>query len=360
MEGSCPSREQVLDALRAVVDPDLGRDIVELGFVKDIAIADGRVEVQIELTTPACPVRDQLKALAEDAVLGIPGTREVAINLSSRVRSVERDRNLAPGVKHVVAVASGKGGVGKSTVACNLAVALAQTGATVGILDADIYGPTIPLMMGVHEEPEFDGEHILPIYRHGVYLMSMGFFLESDRAVVWRGPMIGKALQQFLEDVAWGELDYLIVDLPPGTGDAPMSLAQIMPLTGVVIVMTPQDVAQQIANKAIVMFRTLEESTGRPLPILGIIENMSGFACPHCGKVTTLFGSGGGARAAARLGVPLLGAVPIDPIVTMSGDAGQPSILVDPDTRQAEAFRKIAGQVAARISQVWSEHEDPA
>jgi len=342
----------VRDALRSVMDPDLGRDIVALGFVTDVAVEGGAVSVRIELTTPACPVRDSLREQAEDAVRAIPGVDDVHIEMTAQVRAPRRAEALAPGVKHVVAVASGKGGVGKSTVACNLAVALAQAGARVGLLDADIYGPTVPLLMGVSEEPEIEGEKILPIYRHGVFLMSMGLFLDSDRAVVWRGPMIGKALQQFFQDVEWGDLDYLVVDLPPGTGDAPMSLAQLIPLTGVVIVMTPQDVAQRIANKSVVMFRTLEESTGRPLPILGIVENMSGFACPRCGTVTPLFGADGGRRAAERLGVPFLGAIPIDPAVTASGDAGQPAILLEPETAQAEAFRHIAGQVAARISRL--------
>jgi ATP-binding protein involved in chromosome partitioning len=349
-----PQREAILDALRTVVDPDLGRDIVSLGFVKDIAIDGGRVRSEIELTTPACPLRDQFRAMAEQAIRDVPGVTEAEVVITARVRSGPRPHNLAPGIKHVIAVASGKGGVGKSTVACNVAVALAQSGAKVGILDSDVYGPTIPLMMGVDSEPESDGERIVPIIRHGVSLMSMGFFLDDDKAVVWRGPMIGKALQQFFEDVAWGELDYLIVDLPPGTGDAPLSLAQMMPLTGVIIVMTPQDVAQRIANKAIAMFRTMEESLGRPLPILGIVENMSGFVCPHCRKETPLFGSGGGRQAAERLGVPFLGAVPIDPVVTESGDQGQPSILRCPDSPQAQAFRAIAGEVAARVSRLYA------
>lgn len=350
MSHAVPNTEAIRESLRGVIDPDLGVDIVTLGFVKDIHVDSGRVSVNIELTTPACPVRDLLRESAEQAIRSVPGVTDVEVTLTSQVRPAERDRQLAPGIKHVIAVASGKGGVGKSTVACNVAVALAQTGARVGVLDADIYGPTIPLLMGVDEEPDYDGEHIYPIYRHGVHLMSMGFFLESDRAVVWRGPMIGKALQQFFADVAWGELDYLIVDLPPGTGDAPMSLVQLMPLTGVVIVMTPQDVAQQIANKAIAMFRMLEESSERSLPILGIVENMSGFICPHCGVVSEVFGSGGGERAAERLGVPFLGRVPIDPLITASGDMGQPALILEPQSVQAEAFRKIAGQVAARIS----------
>jgi ATP-binding protein involved in chromosome partitioning len=340
----------VLDALRSIVDPDLGRDIVSLGFVKDVAIDGADVRVIIELTTPACPVKDDMRRQAEEKIGALPGVSRVEVSMTAAVHAPRDREGGLPGVKHVIAVASGKGGVGKSTVACNLAVALAQAGASVGLLDADIYGPSIPLMMGADEEPEFDGEHILPLYRYGVKLMSMGFFVEEDRAVVWRGPMIGKALQQFLHDVDWGELDYLVVDLPPGTGDAPMSLAQLIPITGVVIVMTPQDVAQRIAYKAVLMFEVLGQSGGRPLPILGVVENMSGFVCPKCGEVTHPFGSAGAQNAATRLGVPLLGVVPIDPTVTIAGDTGQPSILMEPESVQAEAFRRIAGQVAARVS----------
>ncbi len=352
MGSTAVTEQAVLDALRAVMDPDLGRDIVSLGFVKEVKIEGADVDVVIQLTTPACPVKDQLRAQAEAAIMAVPGVRQARVNMTAVVYAPPQSEGGLPGVKHVIAVASGKGGVGKSTVACNLAVALAQTGASVGLLDADIYGPSVPMMMGADEQPEFDGERIQPLFRFGVKLMSMGFFVEEDRAVVWRGPMIGKALQQFLNDVAWGELDYLVVDLPPGTGDAPMSLAQLIPITGVVVVMTPQDVAQRIAYKAVLMFEVLGESAGRPLPILGIVENMSGFACPKCGTVTHPLGSAGAQDAATRLGVPLLGVVPMDPTVTIAGDTGHPAILLDPESPQAEAFRKIAGQVAARISAI--------
>lgn len=342
---------QVLDALRVVQDPDLHRDIVSLGFVKDVKICGSNVAFRIELTTPACPVKDVLRDQAREVVAALPGVEQVEVEMTAQVRGEMRTGPLIPGVKNVVAIASGKGGVGKSTVACNVAVALAQTGAKVGLLDADIYGPSIPMMMGAEGQPRLVGENtILPMERYGVKLMSIGFFLEEGRAVAWRGPMIGKALNQFLGDVKWGELDYLIVDLPPGTGDAPMSLAQLIPLTGVVVVMTPQEVAQQIANKSIHMFRMMEEATGRPIPILGVVENMSGFVCPHCGKETPLFSKGGGERAARQLGVPFLGAVPLDPTICVSGDAGQPSLLIVPDSPQAKAFRHIAGQIAARIS----------
>jgi ATP-binding protein involved in chromosome partitioning len=349
---SPPTEEQVLGALRAVQDPDLHRDIVTLGFVKELRICGGAVAFTIELTTPACPVKDLLRDQAHDVVADLPGVENVTVEMTAQVRGETRTGPLIPGVKNVVAVASGKGGVGKSTVSCNLAVALAQTGASVGLLDADIYGPSIPMMMGAQESPAYDGEKLHPVITHGVKIMSIGFFMEEGKAVVWRGPMIGKALNQFLGDVDWGELDYLIVDLPPGTGDAPMSLAQLIPLTGVVVVMTPQDVAQQIANKSILMFRMLEESTARKIPILGVVENMSGFICPNCGVETPLFRKGGGLAAAERLSVPFLGSVPLDPTICVSGDAGEPSILMAPESRQAEAFRIIAGQVAARVSTV--------
>jgi len=344
------SEEQVLEVLRAVQDPDLGRDIVSLGFVKEIRIDGSSVEFKIELTTPACPVKDDLKAQAEALVSALPGVTAVTVEMTAQVRGEIRTGPLIPTVKNVIAVASGKGGVGKSTVSCNLAVALAQTGAKVGLLDADIYGPSIPMMMGATEGPVADGSAIAPVLCHGVELMSIGFFLETDKAVVWRGPMIGKALTQFLGDVTWGDLDYLIVDLPPGTGDAPMSLAQLIPLTGVVVVMTPQDVAQQIANKSIYMFRMLEQSTNRAIPILGVVENMSGFICPTCGTETPLFRQGGGEKAAERLSVPFLGAIPLDPNICISGDIGKPAMLIAPESKQAEAFRRIAGNVAARVS----------
>jgi ATP-binding protein involved in chromosome partitioning len=352
------TEEQVLDALRVVQDPDLHKDIVTLGFVKDIRICEGTIAFKIELTTPACPVKDLLKAQAEAVVTALPGAEIVQVEMTARVRGQERTGPLIPGVKNVIAVASGKGGVGKSTVSCNLAVALAQTGAKVGLLDADIYGPSIPMMMGAKEDPSFDGKMLYPVQTHGVLIMSIGFFLEDDKAVVWRGPMIGKALNQFLGEVNWGNLDYLIVDLPPGTGDAPMSLAQLIPLTGVVVVMTPQDVAQQIANKSILMFRMLEQTTARTIPILGVVENMSGFICPKCGEETDLFSKGGGESAALRLGVPFLGAVPLDPTICISGDAGQPALLMAPQSRQADSFRRIAGQIAARVSTINAEAND--
>ena len=339
------TEQQVLEALRVVQDPDLHRDIVTLGFVKDVKICDGNVAFKIELTTPACPVKDLLKTQAQRAVTELPGVTSVNVEMTAQVRGRDMSpQELIPGVRNVIAVASGKGGVGKSTVAVNLAVALAQTGAKVGLLDADIYGPSLPLMMGVNQRPLMQetptGPKIVPIPAHGVLMMSLGFLLDENKAVAWRGPMVAGAVRQLLADVTWGEQDYLIVDLPPGTGDAPMTLAQQVPLTGVVIVMTPQKVAQQIANKSILMFRMLEQGSGRPIPILGVVENMSG----------EVFGRGGGERAAESLNVPFLGRVDLDPAIRAAGDAGQPVLLAESASESAQAFHSIATTLAARIS----------
>lgn len=335
--------EQVLEALRVVQDPDLHRDIVALGFVKDIVIADGRVSFKIELTTPACPVKDLLKAEAEQVVAALPGVSHVAVEMTAQVRARSASPDeLIPGVKQVIAVASGKGGVGKSTVSVNLAVMLAKSGARVGLLDADVYGPSLPMMMGNTNRPLMTqsetGPKIVPLHAHGVLMMSLGSLLDPDKAVVWRGPMIHKAVQDMLAEVVWGNLDYLIVDLPPGTGDASMSLARLVPLSGVVIVMTPQQVAQEIANKSILMFRIL--GAERPIPILGIVENMSG----------GVFGSGGGEQAANRIGVPFLGRVPMDPTVCEGGDLGVPVCISDPESQPGLAFHAIAAAAAAQLS----------
>jgi ATP-binding protein involved in chromosome partitioning len=253
---------------------------------------------------------------------------------------------LIPQVKNVVAVASGKGGVGKSTTSVNLAVALSQTGAKVGLLDADIYGPNLPLMMGLKERPEVQGHegHIQPILRYGIKLVSIGFFLDERKPVIWRGPMVHGAIQQFLRDFDWGELDYLVVDLPPGTGDAPLSLAQLIPLSGVVIVTTPQDVALQDVAKGMAMFKQLE------VPVVGVIENMSYFICPNCSEKHELFGRGGGQRIAEAFNVPFLGQVPLQPNVRTGGDEGQPVVLADPDSPAAEGFKAVAGAVARQVS----------
>ncbi len=339
------SEDQVLSALRVVQDPDLHRDIVSLGFVKDVRICEGAVAFKVELTTPACPVKDELKAQAHAVVSALPGVTSVSVDMTAQVRNRDMTpADLIPGVRHVIAVASGKGGVGKSTVSANLAIALAQTGAKVGLLDADIYGPSMPLMMGTTKKPLLKetpgGPKMVPVMAHGVLVMSLGFLLDENKAVIWRGPMVAGTVRQLLADVVWGELDYMVVDLPPGTGDAPLTLAQQVPLSGVVIVTTPQQVAQEIANKSVLMFRMLSQGGRREIPILGVIENMSG----------GVFGSGGGETAAQRFGVPFLGRVPMDPAVCESGDSGVPIVISSSESDAAQAFRSLAGSLAARIS----------
>jgi ATP-binding protein involved in chromosome partitioning len=347
------TREQeVLDALRVVRDPDLHRDIVSLGFIQNLRIEpSGAVAFDVNLTTPACPVKDELKNHARMAVANLPWVTDVQVTMTAST-AVARGQGganaapLIPRVKNVVAVASGKGGVGKSTTSVNLAVALAQTGARVGLLDADIYGPNLPLMMGLRDKPEVQGEHgrIQPVMRYGIKLVSIGFFLDESKPVIWRGPMVHGAIQQFLRDFEWGDLDYLVVDLPPGTGDAPLSLAQLIPLSGVVIVTTPQDVALQDVAKGMAMFKQLE------VPVIGVVENMSYFVCPNCDERHELFGRGGGERIAQAFDVPFLGKVPLQPNVRTGGDEGQPVVMADPDSAAAQAFSEVAGTVARQVS----------
>jgi len=339
-------KEAILEALKQVVDPDLHRDIVTLGFVKEVRECDGNVAVTIELTTPACPVKDLMKQQAVDAIKAVPGVANVAVEMTAQVRARDiAPEDMLPGVKHVIAVASGKGGVGKSTVSVNLAIALSQAGAKVGLLDCDVYGPSIPLMMGCADQrPDSDGQKILPIVKHGITMMSIGFLLEEGQAVMWRGPMVASTVRQLLADVAWGELDYLVVDLPPGTGDAPMSLAQLAPLTGVVIVATPDHIAADIASKSILLFERMNA------PILGVVENMAGFVCPCCGTETRIFKGLSGEQLAAHFGVPFLGSVPLDPKVSEAGDEGVPSLVANPDGPQAKSFHQIAGKIAAQAS----------
>lgn len=342
--------EQVLDALRVVHDPDLHRDIVSLGFVQKLAIEGPRVAFDIVLTTPACPVKGELHDQAKGAVLALPGVEDVDINMTFNVTSTRRGQaeKLIPQVRNVVAVASGKGGVGKSTVSTNLAVALAGMGAKVGLFDADIYGPNIPLMMGFRDKPELYGTEenkMLPLIRYGVKLISVGFLIsDDDSPMIWRGPMVHGAINQFLRDVDWGELDYLVVDLPPGTGDAPLSLTQLVPVAGVVIVTTPQDVALQDVVKGVAMFEKLD------VPIVGVIENMSYFCCPKCGETTEIFGRGGGTKVSEKYNIPLLGRIPLDPGIRIGGDQGQPIVLSAPQSDLAAAFISTAKQTAARLS----------
>jgi len=339
------TEKQVLDALRVVMDPDLKRDVVSLGFVKDLKIDGGSISFSLELTTPACPLKAQLKAAAEEAVRRVEGVEDVHVEVTSRVTTHRvQEGEILPGVKNIVAIASGKGGVGKSTVCVSLAVALARTGARVGLLDTDIYGPSIPIMMGVKEQPEMEGQKLIPIEKYGVKLMSIGFLISEDTPLIWRGPMVMKAVEQLLTDVAWGELDYLLMDLPPGTGDVQLTLAQKVPLTGAVIVTTPQDVALLDVVRGISMFRKLN------VPILGIVENMSFFLCPHCGGRSEIFSHGGGETASRKFEVPFLGEVPIDLRIRSGGDTGRPVLIDDPGSRASQIFSEIAGRMAARIS----------
>jgi len=336
----------VYDALRTVQEPELGRDIVTLNMVKAVEIDGTRVAFTIELTTPACPLKDEIERNARAVLAGI-GATDVAITWSAMVRSAASSTGpqMVEGVKNVIAVASGKGGVGKSTVSANLAVALARAGASVGLLDADITGPNIPLMMGVEGAPQGNPEgKIVPLERYGVKVISIAFFVPEGQPIVWRGPLVGGAIQQFLRDVAWGELDYLVVDLPPGTSDAQLTLAQAVPISGAILVTTPQQVALSDVEKTLAMLRRLS------VPVIGIVENMSTFVCPHCGAATEIFGRGGGERFAETFDVEFLGGIPLDMTVRQGGDAGIPAVAQREPGPAARAMAALAGTVAARVS----------
>ena len=342
-----PSEQQVLSALATIVDPDLGRDVVSLGMIKELRISPaGEVGFTFELTTPACPVRDRFKSQAEEAVGALTGVSTVAVKMTANVRPgfLRQASEMLPGVRQTIAVASGKGGVGKSTVAVNLAAALHQSGARVGLLDADIYGPSVPGLTGVHDQPKVVDQKLQPLHAYGLSLMSIGFLGGGDKAMIWRGPMVSRAIQQMMGDVSWGELDYLVIDLPPGTGDASLTIAQSIPLTGVAIVATPQDLALDIAVKALQMFRSLNVTP------LGLVENMSWYICPECGHEHHVFGHGGAERAAHRLGVPFLGAIPLHEDIRVESDGGAPIVVSKPDSPGAKAFRDLASQIAARTS----------
>ena len=339
------TEDQVLQALRAVKDPDLHKDIVTLNMIRDMAVCGGIVSFRFVLTTPACPVRDQLKFEAEKAVMGIAGVERVEVKMDAEVPKARGviDKSEIAGIKHIVAVSSGKGGVGKSTVSVNLAVSLALSGAKVGILDTDVYGPNVPIMMGGHDLPIAHGNMIVPPVYHGVKTMSIGLLNPGDKAVVWRGPMLHSAVSQFLRQVEWGELDYLIIDMPPGTGDVQLSLAQMVAVAGAVLVTTPQEVALSDVRKAYSMFEQLH------VPVLGIVENMSYFECAH-GERYHIFGNGGGEALAERYQVPFLGAVPISMSIREGGDLGIPVVISQPQSQQAKAFQHVAEQVAAQVS----------
>uniref|UniRef100_A0A832MJQ7 Iron-sulfur cluster carrier protein n=1 Tax=Eiseniibacteriota bacterium TaxID=2212470 RepID=A0A832MJQ7_UNCEI len=339
--------EDVLDALRTVQDPDLHRDLVTLGMIEDLAVEDGRVRFTLVLTTAACPLKEQIEAEARAAVARVARGATVEIVTTSRVRKPRdpsADRRALPGVAHVIAVGSGKGGVGKSTVAANLAVALAATGARVGLLDGDIYGPNLPRMLGVQRQPSTRDQRIVPVEAYGLKFMSMGLLVEQGEAVVWRGPMLHGAIKSFLHDVDWGELDYLLVDLPPGTGDVQLSLIQQTFVAGAVIVTTPSTVAIEDGVKAVAMFQKLQ------VPVLGVIENMSYFVCPNCDARHDIFDSGRAEARALAMGLPFLGAVPLHPDVRAGGDQGLPVVAARPHGEYAEALRRIAGHLARRVS----------
>jgi ATP-binding protein involved in chromosome partitioning len=338
---------KVLDALRVVQDPDLHRDIVSLGFIKDLNVDGGRVAFTIELTTPACPVKDQMRDQARAAVLQLPGVSAVDVRMSAKVREAvgaDGARQSLPGVKNVIAVGAGKGGVGKTTVAVNLAVALAKCGGQVGIIDGDIYGPNVPIMLGMKAQLVTDGQKIVPAEKYGLRVISMGFLTADDAPIIWRGPMLHGALQQFFREVRWGALDYLVVDLPPGTGDVALSLSQTVPVAGAIVVTTPQQVSLADSRRAIAMYKKLN------IPPLGIIENMSYFACPQCGHEADIFGHGGGERMAADLGIAFVGRIPIYQPIREGSDAGVPLMISEPDSPAARAFMTAAERTAAQVS----------
>jgi ATP-binding protein involved in chromosome partitioning len=340
------SNEQVLDALRGVKDPELHRDIVSLGMIEGLKVDGGVVSFTFNLTTPACPLRAELEANVNAVLKAVPGVNEVKMKVSAHIPATRfaDQSEVLKGVKNIIAVASGKGGVGTTTIAVNLAISLAAAGARVGLLDADIYGPTVPVMMGVRERPGAVGNMMVPPAAHGVKVISLGFFYKDETPLVWRGPMVAGAVKQLLTQVEWGDLDYLVVDLPPGTGDSSLTLAQTVPLGGVVIVTTPQEASLNIATKALAMFRKLN------VPILGIVENMSYFTCPHCGEKTYIFAQGGGKRAARALDAQFLGEIPIYPLIREQSDVGMPVSVFAPGSPEAAAFKDIAFKVAGMVS----------
>ena len=342
-----PTKDEVLKALSTCIEPELHKDIVTLGMVQNLAVCGDAVSFDYMLTTPACPLKGMMQLEAEEAVKKVPGVKSVKINMTASVKKDVRLENVMPsGVKNVIAVAAGKGGVGKSTVASNLAVSLALDGAKVGLLDADIYGPNQPQMMGVmgHQPVAGEDDKIEPAVGHGVKIMSMGFLMDPDKPVIWRGPMLHGAITQFLKDVKWGDLDYLILDLPPGTGDVQLTLCQTVPLAGSVIVTTPQSIALSDVRKAVAMFKKLN------VPILGAIENMSGFVCPHCSKLSNIFSTGSAETLEKSFRITMMGAIPLDPKVCDASENGTPIVIAAPDSAPAKAFRAAARKVAAAVS----------
>jgi ATP-binding protein involved in chromosome partitioning len=337
--------------MKKVEDPELHKDIVSMGMIKDISINGDKVAFTLELTTPACPFNTEIEQEVREKIAEL-GVKELDLKVTARVmegRAVSMDE-LLPGVKNILAVASGKGGVGKTTVSVNLAISLAKTGAKVGLLDADVYGPSVPLMFGLKDAPQVVNNKIDPVISEGVKLISMGFFYEqSQQAGIYRGPIVSGIVKQFLTDVNWGELDYLIIDLPPGTGDAPLTLAQTIPITGIIIVTTPQDVAMNVAVKAIGMFNKLN------VPIVGVIENMSHLDCPHCNTRISIFGEGGGQKVSNQFNIPFIGQIPLHPQIMTGSDLGQPVTISQPASLQSVAFDRLARNVAGRVSIIAAE-----
>ena len=341
------NEDEVLNALRQIKDPDLHKDIVSLGFIKDLTIDDGIVSFRIVLTTPACPVKAEMESAARELVGAIPEVRSVNVTMDAEVPKGRGlgDKVSVPGVKNIIAVSSGKGGVGKSTVAVNLVVALALDGAKVGLMDADVYGPNVPIMLGASQSrPEVEVNRLVPVEAYGVKLISMAVLQPGDKPLIVRGPILHGLVKQFLSDVKWGELDYLIVDMPPGTGDVQLSLAQLVPVQGAVLVTTPQEVALIDVRRALRMFETVA------VPVLGVVENMSYFIAPDTGVRYNIFGEGGGEKLADQYGVPFLGSVPMGIEVREGGDKGVPVVIGQPESPQAQAFRTVAEEVARQVS----------
>ncbi|HEY0601447.1 MAG TPA: Mrp/NBP35 family ATP-binding protein [Herpetosiphonaceae bacterium] len=341
------NEDAVMRALSTVQEPELGGDLVSRKMIKDVKIDGGRVSIVVDLTTPACPLKDQIEDEVRAAVMQVSGVQEVAVEFTATVRQRPGlfDKASVPGVAHVLAVASGKGGVGKSTVATNLAIALMQEGARVGLLDADVYGPSAPIMLGLkNQQPMVQNNKMVPLEAHGIKTISVGFMVPENQPLIFRGPIISSMLRQFLYEVDWGELDYLVVDLPPGTGDIQLTLSQAIPLSGSVIVTTPQDVAMADVTRGIEMFKKLN------VPILGLIENMSYFCCPNCNHRSEIFSHGSAARASQQFGVPFLGEIPLSLAIREGGDSGKPAVTSEQPEAYANAFRDVARNLAGRIS----------
>lgn len=342
------TEQQVLDALRVVRDPDLHKDIVALNFVKNVAIDGAAVAVTIELTTPACPVKDLMRDQAHAAIAALAGVSRVDVTMTAQVRSANRPeqgpKTLIEGVRNVIAVGAGKGGVGKTTLSVNLAVALAQRGSRVALLDADVYGPNVPIMLGLKTQLEADGQKIRPAEKYGLQVVSVGFMTQDDAPIIWRGPMLHGAVQQFFRDVKWNDVDYLIVDMPPGTGDVALSLSQTVPVAGAVVVTTPQTVSLSDTTRAVKMYQKLN------IPVIGLVENMSHFACPNCRHESDIFGKGGGEKLAQDMAIPFLGRVPLYEPVRSGGDTGRPIVLAEPESPAARALFTAAEKVAQQVS----------